>query len=470
LDRFLGEKVKAIIAVVLLIVVLTISLVVMSNHTALSMTPAVKVVGVATPVGVTVTNPHGVRHVTAWLEQNGGRFPLYEERSPANRIFWSRHQPPRQVTFEAGRSKVPTLKEGQARLVVETVSNDLRGSTDSAAYDLNVVLAPPRVIPDGLQHYVNQGGMELVTFTPSGSWTEAGVHVGKYGFRSFPLPGGGDQRFSMFAYPWDLPPDTVPAVYGRNLAGTEATAQFWFKLFPKKFRVRDFEINDALMEKLVTSVDPTGQLAPGPDLVSRFLKINGEMRQKNNQQMADLRFKTEEKILWNGPFIHYGKEEANFADVRSYIYHGKKVDQQVHLGFDLSDVQNAPVNAANDGRVVWAADLGIYGNCIVVDHGYALQSIYGHLRQIDVKVGDLVKKGQKMGIAGQTGLAGGVHVHFSMQIDGVQTNPREWWDEHWIKDRILSKLDPARAGARAEVSTDAPAPRARKAGRKRGAR
>src|SRR5712691_11408867 len=173
------------------------------------------------------------------------------------------------------------------------------------------------------------------------------------------------------------------------------------------------------------------------------LRLNS--RRKTNQQMSDVRFKTEEKILWNGPFVHYGKEEANFADVRNYIYHGKKVDQQVHLGFDLSDVQNAPVNAANDGRVVWASELGIYGNCIVLDHGYALQSIYGHMRQIDVKVGDLIKKGQKMGIAGQTGLAGGVHVHFSMQIDGVQINPREWWDEHWIHDRILSKLAPESA-------------------------
>jgi murein DD-endopeptidase MepM/ murein hydrolase activator NlpD len=52
----------------------------------------------------------------------------------------------------------------------------------------------------------------------------------------------------------------------------------------------------------------------------------------------------------------------------------------------------------------------------------------------------MVKRGQKMGIAGETGLAGGVHVHFSMQIDGVQVNPREWWDEHWIHDRIMSKL------------------------------
>ena len=109
-------------------------------------------------------------------------------------------------------------------------------------------------------------------------------------------------------------------------------------------------------------------------------------------------------MLWNGPFIHWGKEESVFADVRNYIYHGKKVDQQVHLGFDLSDVQNSPVEAANDGRVVWAKNLGIYGNCIVVDHGYGLQSIYGHLREIDVKEGEMVKKGQKMGISGETGL------------------------------------------------------------------
>ncbi len=435
---------KAIIAAVLLVAVIAVAFLAMSTSPVVGVNPPVKTVGIGTPVTATITNPHGVRRVTAWMEQNGARYPLYEEKTPARRFFWSRHQPPRTVTFEAGKNKAPNLKEGKARIVVEAVSNDLRGSSNSAAYEVDVVLAPPRVAPDGLQHYINQGGMELVTFVPSGSWSEAGARVGKYTYRSFPLPGKpADQRFSMFAYPWDLPADITPAVYSRNLAGTEATGRFWFKVFPKRFRVRDFPIDDTLMEKLVTSVDPTGQLAPGPDLLSRFLKINGEMRQKNNQQMSDLRFKTEEKILWNGPFIHYGKEEADFADVRSYIYHGKKVDQQVHLGFDLSDVQNAPVNAANDGRVVWASDLGIYGNCIVLDHGYALQSIYGHLRQIDVKVGDLIRKGQKMGIAGQTGLAGGVHVHFSMQIDGVQINPREWWDEHWIHDRILSKLDPS---------------------------
>ena len=154
-------------------------------------------------------------------------------------------------------------------------------------------------------------------------------------------------------------------------------------------------------------------------------------------------------MLWSGPFIRLGKEESMFADVRNYIYKGQKVDQQVHLGYDLSNVQHVPVQAANDGRVVYAADLGIYGNCIVLDHGYGLQSIYGHLSQIAVKEGELVKKGQTMGHSGSTGLALGDHVHFSMQVDGVQINPVEWWDEHWIRDRILSKLNPAGAAASA---------------------
>ena len=205
--------------------------------------------------------------------------------------------------------------------------------------------------------------------------------------------------------------------------------------------MREFPLADGLMARWSTPCDPSGTLAPGPDLLTRFLYINGELRRKNNQQLADLRFKTEEKILWNGPFIHWGKEEANFADVRDYIYQRQEVDRQVHLGFDLSDVQNAPGEgrqrrAAWCGRRTW----GSTATASWWTTATALQSIYGHMRQIDVKVGDMVKKGQKMGIAGTTGLAGGVHVHFSMQIDGVQINPREWWDEHWIQDRVLSKL------------------------------
>jgi murein DD-endopeptidase MepM/ murein hydrolase activator NlpD len=346
---------------------------------------------------------------------------------------------PHAVDFPAGKQQAPAVRAGKATLIVEAQSNDFLGRTTSASYDLDVVLEPPRLAVDEAQHYINQGGSELVTFTVSGDWSEAGVKLGPYIFRSFPMPGRPkNERFSLFGFPWDLPVDTVPHVYARNAAGTEVTGRFWYKVFPKPFRTRDLEITDAFLDKVVNQIDPGGS----GDLLTRFLRINRDLRKQNNQALADLRLKTEERVLWNGPFSQLANSqvEAHFADVRSYIYKGQKVDQQVHLGYDLAVTAHVPVVAANDGRVVWASDLGIYGNCIVLDHGYGLQSIYGHLSRIDVKMGEMVKKGQAMGHSGSTGLAGGDHVHFSMQVDGVQVNPVEWFDAHWIHDRILSKL------------------------------
>ena len=431
--------IKLLGSLIIVVVVALVALFALSGGTNLSVNPPVKAIGMETPVKVTVANPHGVRRIQAWVEQDGARQQVFEWQGPARRLmFWRSKEQPREVAFDAGKKRAPKLKDGKARLVVETVSNDLLGRSDSVAVDVQVATQAPRVQPDELQHYINQGGVELVLFTPSGYWTEAGVKVGNYAHRSFPVPGNPNQRFSMFAWPWDMGADGVPRVYAANPTGTEATGRFWFKFFPKKFRVRDMELSDAFLDKVVNQIEPGGS----GDLLERFLKINREWRRKNNQTISDLRFKTEEKVLWNGPFIHWGKEEALFADVRNYIYKGKKVDQQVHLGFDLPDVARAPVKAANDGKVVFAQDNGIYGNCVVLDHGYGVQSIYGHLSEIGVKPGAMVKKGGEIGRSGSTGLAGGDHLHFGMQVDGVQVNPVEWWDDHWIQDRILSKLKP----------------------------
>jgi len=431
--------VKRVLLILLPVVVIGpfLLLLLLSATPKVELDPTLSAIGTSTPVKIRITDPHGVRHIAAWVDQNGSRYQVYDHSRPSTRLFFFKQQKPEDVTFEAGTKNAPALKDGKARLIVEATSNDLRGSTAEEAHDINVITRPPSIAADGAQHYINQGGAELVTFSVQGFWTEAGEKSGPYTFRSFAVPGRQGQRFSLFVYPWDLPPATAPFVYARNPAGNEATGHFWFKVFPKKFRKRDLVIDDAFINKVVNEMDPNGS----GDLLARFLKINGEMRRENNKTLSELRNKTEERFLWTGPFLRMNaKWESAFADDRTYIYKGNKVDEQVHLGFDLSNVKNTPIPAANDGKVVWAERLGIYGNCIVVDHGFGLQSIYGHLNQINVKPGDMVKKGQIMGLSGATGLAGGDHLHFSMQIDGVQTNPIEWWDEHWIHDRILSKV------------------------------
>jgi murein DD-endopeptidase MepM/ murein hydrolase activator NlpD len=64
------------------------------------------------------------------------------------------------------------------------------------------------------------------------------------------------------------------------------------------------------------------------------------------------------------------------------------------------------------------------------------------MSRIGVKVGEMVQKEQQIGVSGSTGMAFGDHVHFSMLVDGIQIDPKEWWDDHWIHDRILSKIGP----------------------------
>jgi murein DD-endopeptidase MepM/ murein hydrolase activator NlpD len=434
--------VRSFLSVIILLVVLAaIVLFALSATPAIGLPSSLSAIGTSTPVSVHVSDPHGIRYIKVWVEQNGNRYPVWETSQPARRIRWRRNVADEEFTFPAGTHIVPQLKDGKALLAVEATSNDFRGKTTTATREVIVTTHAPSVSADQDRHYLYLGMADLATFNISGYWTEAGVRVGDEKFRAWPMPDGKPGFFSLFAFAWNMPPGTAPVVYATNPGGNEVTSQLAFQ-FPKneqpKYRVRDLPVDERFMEKVVNELDPNGS----GDLVARFVKINSEMRRANNQVLSDLRLKTEARFLWSQPFLQQPntKVEANFADVRNYIYQGKKIDQQVHLGYDLSSTQHADVVAANDGKVVYAAPLGIYGNCIVLDHGYGLQSIYGHLSEIAVHEGDMVKRGQSMGKSGSTGMAGGDHVHFSMQLEGVQIDPKEWWDAHWIQDHVAKRV------------------------------
>ncbi len=424
-----------VVVIALLVVGSIVFVLTRSAVPVLDVVPPVTVLGQATPIAVQVRDPHGVRSLAAFVEQNGSRYQVAETAEPSSGAD-------RTWNFTAGVKTTPQLKDGKAKLIVEATSNDLLHKTGHLERDVTVVTQPPSVTADTEQHYLYLGMADLATFTVSGNWTEAGVRVGDEKFRGWPMPGGKPGVFSLYAFAWNMPPGTVPLVYASNGAGNEATSPL-VVVFPKKeqpkYTTHDLQVSDAFLNKVVNELDPNGTGDP----IARFVKINSEMRKANNQTLSDLRLKTADKFLWSQPFIRqpHSQAESSFADVRNYMYHGKKIDQQVHLGYDLAVTQHVGVQAANDGKIVYAAPLGIYGNCIVVDHGYGLQTIYGHLSRIDVRVGDMVKQGQVMGLSGMTGMAGGDHIHFAMQLDGVQIDPKEWWDRHWIQDHIAKRVE-----------------------------
>ena len=424
-----------ILLLIVLVIAIPVVLVLRSATPLVDPVSSVAVLGQSTPVTVRVRDPHGTRNVAAFVEQNGTRYQLGETAQFSA-------QPDSTWNFNAGVKTTPQLQDGNAKLIVEATSNDLLRKTGRWEQQVKVVTHPPSVTADSEQHYLYRGMADLATLSVSGTWTEAGVRVGEQKFRAWPMPGSKPGMFSLYAFAWNMPADTVPVAFASIGAGNDATSPL-VVVFPKKeqpkYTTHDLQISDAFIQKVIGELDGSGSGDP----VARFVKINSEMRRANNKTLSDLRLKTSDSFLWSKPFIRqaHSQAEATFADLRNYIYQGKKIDQQVHLGYDLAVTQHVGVQASNDGKVVYAAPLGIYGNCIVVDHGYGLQTIYGHLSQIDVHEGDMVKQGQVMGLSGQTGMAGGDHIHFAMQLDGVQIDPKEWWDPHWIKDHIAKRVE-----------------------------
>ena len=386
------------------------------------------------------------------LEQNGKRIPLFTllgdqaariTQLDKNRIHISR---------ALGKQSVPELQPGAARIVVTATRPsflNLRTLTSRTTRDVQVRLEPPRLAILSTHHYINHGGSELVVYRATPPDVRSGVRVGDIEYPGFPA-GVADQnaKAAFFALLHDQDLNVPIVVFARDEAGNESKLSFLDNVFEKPFKRSRIELDDRFLQRVVPEIlEHSSELnvTASGDLLPAFLKVNGQLRQMNADTIAKITADTSAARLWSGPFVQLGNSqvEASFADHRAYFYKGQEVDQQVHLGFDLAATRSVPVVAANAGKVLNASWLGIYGNCIIVDHGWGVASLYGHLSSFDVRVGDSVTRGQAIGRSGMTGLAGGDHLHFTMLVDGHAVNPVEWWDPHWIRDRVERKLQEA---------------------------
>ena len=415
-----------------------------------------KFVGTATPLDVSVSSPNNeLSALRIVFEQDGNQTPLYAIDQPGE-VKTKQDGERILLSGEIGKKTVPQLKAGAARIVVTAarpVLYGVRTLQSTATRDVQVRLERPRVSVISTHHYVNLGGSEMVVYRVTPDDVESGVVVGDVEYPGYPASGITVEgvriadpavRVAFFALLYDQDVNTPMRVFARDPAGNSARADFDHRTFPKPFKRSRIALDDKFIDRVVPAIlEGTTEIQPEGDTLAKFLAINGDLRRKNAGKIASFAAETAPELLWQGivfhPFTNTAVESA-FADQRTYIYKGKEVDRQVHLGFDLASLAGAPIVAANRGKVMFADELGIYGNCVIVDHGMGVQSLYAHLSSIEVQRGQMVEKEQTLGRSGMTGLAGGDHLHFTMLLHGRMVNPVEWWDSHWIEDRILRKL------------------------------
>lgn len=384
---------------------------------------------------------NGLRTLSVIAEQNGVRKDLYSK--VYTRTGYTGQVGPakesQEVTFHPLKSG---FKEGEITLEIVaydfSANNFLAGNRSSIKKTMTVDTQAPRLSFLHTEKYMTNGGAGMSIYTVDDSTAESGVSINGAFFKGYPVTDGRENVFiSYFALPYSATGITDLALVATDPAGNVSKMRFNTK-FKHTAKVKDrINISDRFLDMKIPEFEQNAPYELKGSDVEKYIFINNRMRRDNNTDIAKSCQTTSENRHWQGRFLRMaGASPAGYAEYRSYYYKGKLIDKQVHLGMDLASTKRANIYAANAGEVIYTDYHGIYGNMVIVDHGQGIHSLYSHMTQINVQVGDMVTKKDILGLTGSTGMSGGDHLHFSMLVGGVFVNPREWWDARWIDVNI----------------------------------
>lgn len=394
----------------------------------------------------------GIRSLRVGLRHAGGEISLAEAQRPGNPFMGAAERPMPALEVELDPEALG-LRDGDAFLVVEAVdwsaANLLRGNTARLELPVRIDTQPPRVaIQTGLT-YVRPGGAGAVVYRLSEVGSRDGVQVGERFYRSYPHPAtraadaGAEPglRVALFAVPREAGSDASIRVVAEDAAGNRAEAGWATRLRERRFDEVPIHLSRSFLEGKVAALAAELDVEAESPLEA-FQIINRDVRAANEARIRELTADSAPEPLWRGAFeqMRNSAVTSRFAEHRRYLVDGRQVSEAIHYGYDLASTAGAPIEAANAGRVVFAGPLGIYGNCVLLDHGLGLYSLYGHLASLEVSGGEAVAKGQRLGLSGETGLAGGDHLHFAILVGDTYVDPKEWWDPKWVREKIQSRL------------------------------
>ena len=380
-----------------------------------------------------LTDPSGIRSVSVQVRKNNQIQTILEQHFTDKR-------PTATVTFNL---KNVSLREGTFDLEIKATDASWagfgRGNTRTVTRPMRLDTQPPRVSMKHAPPQVRRGGCGTILYSVNKEVQYSGVRVGEYFFPGYRQEDGA--YFCVFAFPRHFEvKQYTPELVVEDVAGNVSVTRLAFVPVNVNFRRDVINITDAF---LLTKMPELQHLTPNAATpLEQYLSINRDIRVANEKTLLALKANTSDSMLWSGPFIHMPRaaERARFGDSRTYMYQGQKIDEQTHMGLDLASLPRADIPAANDGIVVFAEFLGIYGNTVVVDHGQGLMSLYSHMSAMGASVGDVVRKGHILGQTGVTGLAIGDHLHFGMLVQGLEVQPLEWLDPRWIRDNIAGRM------------------------------
>lgn len=386
----------------------------------------------------------GLSSVVMEIEQNDIKQQLFNRNF--QRKAWFSQAGPTELKENAAIDISKTgIKDGGATIIITardfSLSGMFKGNETVIKIPVKIDTKAPKLSIDHAQRNIRQGGTGIVIYTVSEPAPVHGVQIDDFFFQGFPL-GPNDERFIAYvALPWDSSRPEVSEVIARDQAGNNGKKTFQLNFRKTRYQQDNMYITDSFLKQKLPEFRERYPEMSG-SLLEQYLFVNNEVRKRNAARIMEVGKDPIPEQLWENRFIRMaGANKAGFGDQRTYYYNGKVIDHQVHLGVDLASTKNAPVGAANTGKVIFAEYLGIYGYTVILDHGQGVFSLYSHLSRIDTEVDSMVNKNDLIGHTGISGMTGGDHLHFSMMIHGVFVTHLEWWDQHWLDTNIKAFIN-----------------------------
>ncbi len=325
-----------------------------------------------------------------------------------------------------------------------------KGNRSEATKSYQIDRKRPEAFVLANSYKINRGGSALVVFGAKDEHLRDLYVLTSYGKRFKPVPYYKEGYYAALIA-WPVQEKKFRAwVVAEDMA--DNVTKTYVPLYLKNIRYRRSKIHlkEAFLQgKVAELAEQFDETAGVTDPVKRFKIINEKVREANEKRIHRISEKLSKTRIsgWHvKPFypLKNGKPVASFGDHRYYYYKGRLVSESYHMGLDLASVKMAAIKASNSGQVVYAAYNGIYGNMPMIDHGLGLYTLYGHCSSLDVTEGDEVRRGDRIGKTGSTGLALGDHLHFGIVVQGVEVRPVEWMDAHWIHDNVTEVFKTAK--------------------------
>jgi murein DD-endopeptidase MepM/ murein hydrolase activator NlpD len=248
----------------------------------------------------------------------------------------------------------------------------------------------------------SQGSLLLIDLKSRKTLAEV---QGEWGGRSVPLwseKGGENQRRGLLAVDLEKAPGEYELkMTGQTAEGEKITCNTTVTVRKGQFATEKLQVGKQFVE-------------PNPEQIKRA--------DEERQKLRDIFDHVTPERLWDGKFqipLDGVTTGSNFG--RRRILNGNPGSP--HGGADLRGATGTPVHSAQRGRVALAEELFFSGNTVVVDHGLGIYTFYGHLSEIDVKVGDTLEAGTVLGKVGATGRVTGPHLHWGLTVERARVNP-----------------------------------------------